>query len=102
MLQGGKDIGTATGFFYLKNKTTYFVTNRHVVVDETKGLKPDALRPKLHTDYGNASKNVDRTIPLYDNDRPKWHIHRDYPRIPIDIAVIEIKPKQLKGTLIKP
>ena len=47
MLIGGKDVGTATGFFYVKNETTYLVTNRHVVVDETKGLKPDALRLKL-------------------------------------------------------
>ena len=101
MLQGGKDIGTATGFFYLKNETTYFVTNRHVVADETKGLKPDALRLKLHTDARNVTKNVERTIPLYDNAKPKWHVHRDYPKVPIDIAVIEIEPKQLEGTIIK-
>ncbi|HEU0048075.1 MAG TPA: hypothetical protein VFQ43_10780 [Nitrososphaera sp.] len=99
MLQEGKDVGTATGFFYLKNETTYFVTNRHVVVDETKGLKPDALRLKLHTDARNVTKNVEQTIHLY--DRPKWHVHRDYPKVPIDIAVIEIEPKQLEGPVIK-
>src|SRR5215471_10707320 len=101
MLIGGKDVGTATGFFYVKNETTYLVTNRHVVVDETKGLKPDALRLKLHTDARNVTKNVDRTIPLYDNGAPQWHVHRDYPKVPINIAVIEIEPKQLEGTLIK-
>lgn len=101
MLLGGKGVGTATGFFYLKNETTYLVTNRHVVVDETKGLKPDALRLKLHTDARDVTQNVDRTIPLYDNVGPKWHFHRDYPKIPIDIAVIEIDPKQLEGTIIK-
>jgi len=86
--------------FYVKNETTYLVTNRHVV-DETKGLKPDALRLKLHTDARNVTKNVDRTIPLYDNGAPQWHVHRDYPKVPINIAVIEIEPKQLEGTLIK-
>jgi S1-C subfamily serine protease len=101
MLLGGKGVGAATGFFYLKNETTYLVTNRHVVIDETKGLKPDALRLKLHTDARNITKNVERTIPLYDNARPKWHVHRDYPKVPIDIAVIEIEPKQLEGTIIK-
>jgi len=87
--------------FYVKNETTYLVTNRHVVVDETKGLKLDALRLKLHTDARNVTKNVDRTIPLYDNGAPKWHVHRDYLKVPIDIAIIEIEPKQLEGTLIK-
>ena len=38
---------------------------------------------------------------MYDNGAPKWHVHRDYPKVPIDIAVIEIEPKQLEGTLIK-
>ena len=101
MLQGDKSMGTATGFFYLKKDTTYLVTNRHVVVDETKGLKPDALGLKLHTDARNVAKNVERTIPLYENARPKWHVHRDYPKVPIDIAVIEIDPKHLEGTIIK-
>jgi hypothetical protein len=33
-LQNGKPIGTATGFFYVKNNAVSFVTNRHVVLDE--------------------------------------------------------------------
>jgi len=36
MIQGGKPVGTATGFFYLKNDVLYFVTNRHVVIDEPR------------------------------------------------------------------
>jgi len=32
MLIGGKDVGTATGFFYVKNETTYLVTNRHLLM----------------------------------------------------------------------
>jgi hypothetical protein len=27
--------------------------------------------------------------------------HRNYPKVPIDIAVIEIEPKRLEGTIIK-
>jgi S1-C subfamily serine protease len=42
-IQNGQPVGTATGFFYVKNDTIYFVTNRHVVIDETKGIKSDLL-----------------------------------------------------------
>ena len=43
-IQNGQPIGTATGFFYLKNDTVYLVTNRHVVLDEAKRIKPDIHR----------------------------------------------------------
>jgi len=101
MVQGGKDLGTATGFFYQQNETAYFVTNRHVVIDESQGLKPDALRLRLHADSRDLTKNVDRTIPLYNGGTPRWHVHKDYPKVPIDIAVIEMEPKLLEGTIIK-
>jgi hypothetical protein len=102
MLQGGQDVGTATGFFYAKDNTSYFVTNRHVVIDEKKGLKADALRVRLHADQHDLTKNVDRVMPLYQDGRPRWHVHKDYPRVPIDIAVIEYDRKLLlQGTVIR-
>src|SRR4029077_2440366 len=101
MVQGGKDLGTATGFFYQKNNETYFVTNRHVVIDEEKKIKPDALRIKLHTNAQDLTKNIERTIPLYDNGRQRWYVHKDYPKVPIDVAVIKIEPKLQEGTVIK-
>lgn len=42
MVQGSQNVGSATGFFYVKNDVLYFITNRHVVIDETKDIKPDA------------------------------------------------------------
>ena len=100
MMQGGTGVGTATGFFYVKNNTTYLVTNRHVVIDEAKSHKPEALRLKLHTDARDLTKNVDRTIPLYNNGKARWHAHKDYPKVPVDVAVIEMERKQLEGTAI--
>lgn len=101
MLQGGTGVGTATGFFYQKNNTIYLVTNRHVVVDETKGIKPEALSLKLHTDPQDLTKNVDRTIPLYKNGNPTWHVHKNYNKIPIDVAVVEVEQEQLtKGARV--
>lgn len=101
MIQGGQPVKTATGFFYAKNESIYFVTNRHVVLEEKEGFKPEALRVRLHTGQEDLTKNVDRTIPLYQNGRQLWHVHRNYPRIPIDIAVIEFDRKLLQGTFIK-
>jgi hypothetical protein len=98
MLQGGQEVGMATGFFYSKDNTTYFVTNRHVVINEKDGLKADALRVRLHAHQQDLTKNVDRIIPLYQDARPRWHVHKDYPKVPIDIAVIEVEPKLLSGT----
>ena len=44
---------------------------------------------------------MERTISLYDNAEPKWHVHRHYAKIPIDVAVIKIDPKQLQGTVVR-
>ena len=40
---GSDIVGQGTGFFYTKNCVVYLVTNRHVVLDEEKGLRPEAL-----------------------------------------------------------
>jgi hypothetical protein len=101
MLQGGQQVGTATGFFYSKNDAVYFVTNRHVVIDEKKRHKPDALRIRLHTDQQDLTKNVDRIIQLYQNSVPQWHVHKDHPKVPIDIAVIEFDRKLTQGAVIR-
>lgn len=100
MLQGGKPVGSATGFFYLKTDVLYFVTNRHVVVDEEKGLKPDALRLRLHSDPNDLTKNVDRTIDLYSSGTPRWHAHPKHPKVPVDIAVIQLDAKALTSGII--
>jgi S1-C subfamily serine protease len=101
-IQNGRPVGTATGFFYLKNETIYFVTNRHVVLDETKAIKPDALRIKVHTDSNDLTKNTDIDIPLYVGTAPRWHVHNDYSSKRIDIAVIELDQQRFKsGLLIK-
>ena len=101
-IQSGQPVGTATGFFYARNDIVYMVTNRHVVLDEEKGIKPDTLRVKLHEDPKDMTKNVDFDIPLYTNDSVKWHVHSDYKTKKIDVAVIEIDQKSLKaGHFIK-
>src|SRR2546426_494373 len=102
MIQNGKPVGTATGFFYTKNDAVYFVTNRHVVIEEPKGLKPDILRIRLHANPDDLTKNVERDIPLYKNGKATWHVHKDYASKAIDIAVVEVDAKALTAnTYIK-
>ena len=101
MLVGGQQVGTATGFFYAKSDSIYFVTNRHVVINEKTGFRAEALRVRLHTNQKDLTKNVDRIIPLYQDGIPRWHVHKDHPKVPIDIAVIEFDRKLLQGTFIR-
>jgi S1-C subfamily serine protease len=101
-IQSGQTVGTATGFFYIRNDVVYLVTNRHVILDEEKGIKPDTLRVKLHEDPKDMTKNVDFDIPLYSDDSVKWHMHSDYKTKKIDVAVIEIDQGALRaGHFIK-
>jgi|RhiMetdeSRZDD1v2_1073273.scaffolds.fasta_scaffold81909_2 S1-C subfamily serine protease len=100
-IQNGQPVGTATGFFYVKNDTIYFVTNRHVVIDETKGIKSDLLRVRLHTDPNDLTKNKDVDIPLYTNGMAKWHVHPNYSTKKIDIAIVEIDPNNLQPYYFK-
>jgi len=102
IFQSGQSVGSATGFFNVKNDVLYFVTNRHVVIDDAKGLEPDALRLRLHSDPGDLTRNVERTIALYRGGKARWHVHRNYPKVPIDVAVIELDQKEITtGALLK-
>lgn len=101
-IQNGKPIGSSTGFFYTSEGIIYFVTNRHVVRDEKKRVKPDTLRIKVHLDANDLDKNKDIDIPLYTSGKAKWHVHKDYSKRNIDIAVIELEQDVFKkGLFIK-
>lgn len=97
IIQNGTPVGTATGFFYAKNDTVYLVTNRHVVSDEAKGMKPESLRVRLHQNATDISKNRDFDIPLYAKNKKLWHVHPSYDKSKIDIAVIEVDQQALRS-----
>lgn len=102
IVQGGKPVGTATGFFYLREDNLYFVTNRHVVLDEAKGITAESLRVRLHADPNNLTKNVEREIPLYNAGQPLWFVHPNYAKSKIDIAIVKLDKTALTvGTYIK-
>jgi hypothetical protein len=48
----------ATGFFYSNQKNElFFITNRHVVIEETKKYFPNYLRLTLHTNGQDLRQN---------------------------------------------
>jgi hypothetical protein len=65
----------ATGFFYKHKEQIYFITNRHVVIDEDEPFYPDELSLELHIDRMDLTKNRVFNIPLYKGDNPLWLEH---------------------------
>ena len=94
--KGGTPIGTGTGFFYIKDNALYFVTNRHIVINEKKKIKPDTLRLKLHIDPNDLTKNQNYDIKLYSNGKPIWYEHKDYEKNEIDIAIIKLDIREMQ------
>jgi V8-like Glu-specific endopeptidase len=90
-------MSAATGSFYETGGQRFLVTNRHVVVDESKDRFPDALRFSVHTDRSDLRNNRELLIRLYDeNKRPRWLEHPSYGSN-VDIVAVnleEILPSQ--------
>ena len=68
-------VGSATGFFYKENGNKYLITNRHVVIDEKRGLYPDSLEIRIHTSPNSTIPNRNVQISLYENSIPLWLEH---------------------------
>ena len=91
----GKDRITATGFFFLDQKTKlYLVTNKHVIYGEkfAEGGDPiiDAIRLNLHIDPNDLTKNKELTISLIEGRKKKWLQHRSNPEVDIVLIPAEI------------
>lgn len=65
----------ATGFFYRHEGKIYFITNRHVVIDEEEGYYPERLDLRLHLYRKNLRDNRIYKMPLYDEKKPLWLEH---------------------------
>ena len=91
-----KKLGAASGFFYKKESRKYYITNRHVVIDENKDYYPDKVKLRLHLSKAELNKNHYLDLPLYDANGDKiWYEHPNYNDIKCDIAVIPLLPETL-------
>ena len=75
MLQAGTITSECIRFFYDLGGHHFFITNRHVVVQEDKNYFPDEIRLKLHTNPNDIRENQDYSIPLYENNVQRWLEH---------------------------
>ncbi len=80
----------ASGFFFLHEGTLYLITNRHVVVNESTGHRPDSIRLLLHTEANDFTINKSFEIPLYRNEVAQWREHPVHGAA-VDVVAITIK-----------
>jgi len=91
--RGSEEIDQATGFFYRFNGL-YFITNRHVIIDEQDEFYPDEIRLSLHK-KDNMRRNGTVTLPLYDINRERlWLEHPTYGS-EVDVVALPIDPNIL-------
>lgn len=89
----------ASGFFYELLGELYFITNRHVVIDQNH--TPEQLRLCLHTNKNDLTKNRIFPLNLYDNGKRKWLEH---PRLneKIDVVALPIDRDEISGFHVIP
>jgi hypothetical protein len=66
-------LGSGTGFFYTNARQELFlITNRHVVIDETRNFFPNTTRLLLHDSPTNLRSNRPYDVPLYVGSAKNW------------------------------
>ena len=89
----------ATGFFYEDRGRLFLITNRHVVVDEVSGHRPEHLEIELHIDPENVAAVTGYVIPLYVEGVPQWRETSDATGI-VDVIAIELERDKLPDPLL--
>jgi hypothetical protein len=79
----------ASGFFFEREDRLFFVTSRHVVVDEASGHHPDRLEIVVHTDTVDLTRSATMSVPLYHERKSVWRQGKDSGG-EIDVAAIEL------------
>lgn len=89
-------LGTGTGFLFQPMYGRIFlITNRHMVIDESRRFFPDHLVIRLHTDGQDLEKSEDLPVSLYsanDSGNGLWL----QLNAAIDVIALELKAEELK------
>lgn len=88
-LLADKQLSNATGFFFEREGALYVVTNRHVVLNEPTGHKPERLEIELHLNPDKLSDTLQFSVPLYDGAKPAWREGVDSAGA-VDVAVLKL------------
>lgn len=87
---------SASGFFYEHINKLYFVTNRHVIIDEKDEFFPDSLELNLHIDKENLDKSKKYTINLYEGNKKLWLEHPTYGK-KIDVVALPVDKDEINS-----
>jgi len=96
---GAQSLSCATGFFFERDQRLFLVTNRHVVLDEASGHRPDRVEIELHVDASNIALTTQFSIPLYAAGQALWHEVVDSAGT-VDIVTIELEHAALPSTRV--
>lgn len=94
---GSQSLTCATGFFFEREQRLYLATNRHVVLDEATGHRPDRMEIEIHVDPANIALTTQFSIPLYSNEQALWKQVTDTGGI-VDIVTLELDQAALPET----
>lgn len=89
---------SASGFFFAREKRLFFVTSRHVLIDEPSEHYPNRIEIELHVDPTNLGASIWFSVPLYADRRAVWREGSDAGGA-IDVAVVELQDSALPGTM---
>jgi S1-C subfamily serine protease len=95
----GTTVSQASGFFYDFDDSLYFITNRHVVIDEEDDFRPSYIRLRLHTG-GDIGNNGTYRIPLYDGNNDRVWMEYPDPRLNIDVVAVPLEEDEVTSTFV--
>ena len=98
-LQGGAPLSSATGFFFCRDERLFLVTNRHVLLDEPSGHRPDRIVIRIFTDAENLAVTTEFSIPLYQRGQRQWLEAQDTGGT-IDVVAIELEQNALPESMV--
>ncbi len=95
---GSQLLTGATGFYFERDGRLFLVSNRHVVLDEASGHRPDRVEIELHVDANDVAQTAQFSIPLYRDDVPLWRECADGAGS-IDVIALELERAALPVSL---
>lgn len=84
-------IGSASGFFYLKNDSLYLITNKHVVYQGN----PEKLKLRLHKNPNDIQDNGDYIIELFYNNGSRMWLEHSISEI--DVVAIPLNTNEISN-----
>lgn len=99
---GRQSLTAATGFFFERDERLFFVTSRHVLIDQPSKHLPDRVEITLHTSEIDLTRVVVQSVLLYEDAKSVWRQGRDAIG-EIDVAVLELHRDALpQGVVLRP